>query len=146
MRPKVLFLCTGNSCRSQMAEGWAKHLLKDQIEAFSAGTEPHGLNPLAVKAMKECAVDISKQTSKSLESLKSLNFDLIVTVCDSAAKACPTPPKGAIVIHAPFDDPPRLAQSAKSEEEAMTPYRRVRDEIKEFIERLPSRLTWEMND
>lgn len=116
MKPKVLFLCTGNSCRTQMAEGWATQLLNDQIEAFSAGTEPHGLTRLAIKAMKESAVDISKHTSKSVESLQNVKFDLVVTVCDSAAEACPAPPRGTKVVHAPFDDPPRLAQSTKSEE------------------------------
>lgn len=135
---KVLFLCTGNSCRSQMAEGWAKHLIADEWESFSAGTEPQALNQRAVKAMQECGVDISPHQSKSLEILKAVPFDLVVTVCDSAAQLCPTPPKGAKVVHAPFDDPPRLAKDARTDEEAMPHYRRVRDEIKEFILNLPS--------
>ena len=91
MKPKVLFLCTGNSCRSQMAEGWAKALIANECDAYSAGTQPHGLNPLAVKAMKECGVDISTYKSKSVDSLKAVQFDLIVTVCDNAAGNCPTP-------------------------------------------------------
>lgn len=119
-----------------MAEGWAKQLLKDQIDAYSAGTEPYGVNQLAVKAMREVGVDISNHTSKSLESLKHIKFDLVVTVCASAARSCPTPPKGARVIHAPFDDPPKLAESATNEEEALVHYRRVRDEIRAFIEGL----------
>ena len=123
-----------------MAEGWAKKLLHGQIEAFSAGTEPHGLNPIAAKVMEEVGVDISSHTSKSLDSLKAVHFDLVVTVCDKAAAACPTPPKGTKVIHAPFDDPPKLAADAKSAEEAIKHYRRVRDEIKTFVLTLPSLL------
>ncbi len=121
-----------------MAEGWAKHLLRGKCEAYSAGTEPHPLNQCAVKAMKESGVDISNHSSKSVESLKSIPFDLVVTVCDSAAKSCPTPMQGARIVHAPFDDPPRLAENAKTDEEAMPHYRRVRDEIKEFVRLLPA--------
>lgn len=138
MKPKVLFLCTGNSCRSQMAEGWAKSLLQDRCEPYSAGTEPASLSQHAVKAMQESGVDISNHSSKSVDELKSINFDLVVTVCDSAAAACPTPPQGARAVHAPFDDPPKLAINAKSDEEAMSHYRRVRDEIKNFIITLPT--------
>lgn len=144
MTSKILFLCTGNSCRSQMAEGWARHVLAPQVEAFSAGTEPQGINPLAVRAMKECGVDISQHESKSLESLKMVPLDLVVTVCDNAAASCPCPPAGAKIIHAPFDDPPKLAAGAKNDEEAMPHYRRVRDEIKEFVLMLPS--IWEKSD
>lgn len=140
MKQNVLFLCTGNSCRSQIAEGWANALLPERVEAYSAGIDPHGLNPLAVKAMAEVGVDISKHHSKTLDSLSSVNFDLVVTVCDNATASCPTPPKGTKVTHAPFDDPPKLAQDAKSEEEAMPHYRRVRDEIKEFVVTLPKLL------
>ncbi|MEZ4754440.1 MAG: arsenate reductase ArsC [Bdellovibrionota bacterium] len=138
MKPKVLFLCTGNSCRSQMAEGWGKSLLRDKCEVYSAGTEPHPLNQRAVKAMNESGVDISNHSSKSVESLKSVPFDLIVSVCDSAAKSCPTPPEGVRIIQAPFDDPPQLAENSKTENEAMSHYRRVRDEIKEFVLSLPA--------
>ncbi|MCB0320149.1 MAG: arsenate reductase ArsC [Bdellovibrionales bacterium] len=140
MKKKILFLCTGNSCRSQMGEGWAKALLCDSVNAYSAGTEPHGLNPFAVQAMQECDVDISDHSSKTLKDLEAISFDLIVTVCDSAASACPIPPPGTRVIHAPFDDPPQLAKNAKSDDEAMKHYRRVRDEIKDFVLRLPSLL------
>lgn len=123
-----------------MAEGWANALLGDKVEAYSAGTEPHGLNPLAVKAMGEIGVDISSYKSKALNSLDSINFDLLVTVCDSAAASCPAPPKGTRVIHVPFDDPPKLAQGSASEEDAMKHYRRVRDEIKSFVSGLPDLL------
>ena len=134
-RVRVLFLCTGNSCRSQMAEGWARHLCADRIEAHSAGTQPHGLNPLAVRAMAEAGVDIGGHASKRPESI-GVPFDLVVTVCDSAHEACPVFP-GARVVHAGFDDPPRLAADAASDDEAMPHYRRVRDEIRAFVKRLP---------
>ena len=116
-----------------MAEGWAKNLLSSTFEAYSAGTEPHSLNPFAVKAMEEAGVDISQHQPKSLESLKDIRFDLIVTVCDNASKSCPIPPSGTKVVHAPFDDPPKLAQGAPNEEAALQHYRRVRDEIKAFV-------------
>jgi len=135
---RVLFLCTGNSCRSQMAEGWAKALKADSIEAYSAGTNPHGLNPLAVCAMKEAGVDISTHRSKRPEDIGQ-SFDVVVTVCDAAHESCPTIP-GARIIHVGFDDPPRLAKGAASDEEAMPHYRRVRDEIRLFIESLPESL------
>lgn len=135
---RVLFLCTGNSCRSQMAEGWAKHLKPGEIEAYSAGTKPHGLNPLAVRAMAEVGVDISGYTSKRPEDI-GVPFDVVVTVCDGAHEACPAMP-GARTVHALFDDPPRLAQGASSEEEAMGHYRRVRDAIRAFIETIPGAL------
>ena len=137
MKPKVLFVCTGNSCRSQMAEGWARRLVGDRLDAYSAGTHPHRLNPLAVKVMQECGVDISQHCSKSVESLASLDFALVVTVCDSAATACPVAPAGTRVQHVPFDDPPRLAKDAKDESESLPHYRRVRDEIKRFVLTLP---------
>jgi arsenate reductase len=138
-RFRVLFLCTGNSCRSQMAEGWARALKADAVEAHSAGTDPHGLNPLAVRAMREAGVDISAHTSKTPADLAHLDFDVVVTVCDSAHEACPTIP-GARIVHVGFDDPPRLAKNAASDEEAMAHYRRVRDEIRAFIETLPGSL------
>lgn len=137
-RPRILFLCTGNSCRSQMAEGWAKALKGDVLEAHSAGTKPHGLNPLAVRAMAEAGVDISGHASKRPEEI-GVGFDLVVTVCDSAHESCPVLP-GARVVHRGFDDPPRLAAGAASDDEAMPHYRRVRDEIRAFIETLPGSL------
>ena len=133
MRRKLLFLCTGNSCRSQMAEGWANKLLNSTTDAFSAGIEPCTLNALAVKVMREAGVDISHHKSKSLESLGNTQFDLVVTVCEQAARRCPVPPGGTKVIHAPFDDPPTLAKHAPNEEAALEHYRRVRDEIKAFV-------------
>lgn len=137
-RLRVLFLCTGNSCRSQMAEGWARALKSDQLDAYSAGTKPHGLNPLAVRAMSEAGVDISRHTSKRPEDL-GVTFDVVVTVCDAAHETCPVLP-GARVVHAGFDDPPRLAQNARSEEDAMVHYRRVRDQIRAFVATLPGAL------
>jgi len=140
---KILFLCTGNSCRSQMAEGWARHLKGDQIEPFSAGIEVHGLNPDAVRVMAEAGVDISRQQSKRLVDLPSLDFDYVVTVCDHARESCPVFPGKAKVIHVGFDDPPRLAAGAATEAERLQPYRRVRDEIRRFVESLPERLLQE---
>ena len=137
---KILFLCTGNSCRSQMAEGWARHLKADEIEAFSAGIETHGLNPLAVKVMAEAGVDISGQRSKNVGELAGERFDYVITVCDHAHESCPIFPGKTKVVHAGFDDPPRLAKNAKSEAEALSHYRRVRDEIRYFVESLPDGL------
>ncbi|MFN9125812.1 MAG: arsenite methyltransferase, partial [bacterium] len=137
-RMRVMFLCTGNSCRSQMAEGWARALKSKEIDAYSAGTSPHGLNPLAVRAMREAGVDISGHASKRPEDI-GVPFDVVVTVCDSAHESCPVFP-GARVVHVGFDDPPRLAKGAANDDEAMPHYRRVRDEIRAFIERLPAAL------
>lgn len=139
-RPKVLFLCTGNSCRSQMAEGWARQLLGDRVRAYSAGLKAHGLNRVAERVMLEAGVDISAQRSKTVERLGDVQFDLVVTVCDGANEACPVFPGKAKVIHRGFDDPPRLAATAKSEDEALAIYARVRDEIREFILTLPDLL------
>jgi arsenate reductase len=134
---KVLFLCTGNSCRSQMAEGWARALKSGAVEAWSAGIETHGLNPNAVKVMAEAGVDITGQKSKHVDTLKDVPFDVVVTVCDHANEHCPIFPGRAKVVHVPFDDPPKLAKSAKNDEEALNHYRRVRDEIRKFVEKLP---------
>jgi arsenate reductase len=139
-RLKILFLCTGNSCRSQMAEGWARHLKGDVIEAFSAGIETHGLNPNTVKVMAEAGVDISRQRSKHVDELKDVAFDYVVTVCDHAHESCPLFSGKTKMIHQGFDDPPRLARTAKTEEEALEFYRRVRDEIRRFVETLPEAL------
>jgi arsenate reductase len=138
---KVLFLCTGNSCRSQMAEGWARHLKGDMIEAYSAGIEKHGLNPRAVKVMAEAGVDITRQWSKTADELGNVDFDCVVTVCGHANETCPAWLRGkARVIHAGFDDPPALARGARTEEEALGHFRRVRDDIRAFVERLPEGL------
>ncbi len=140
-KKKVLFLCTGNSCRSQMAEGWARHLAGDTIEPYSAGVEAQGLNPLAVRAMAEAGVDISQQRSKTLDEFAGVPFDMVVTVCDHARESCPVPPRATKIVHAGFDDPPALARTAKTEEEAMSHYRRVRDQIGSFVKKLPGALT-----
>ena len=136
----VLFLCTGNSCRSQMAEGWARALKSDCIEAYSAGIETHGMNARAVKVMAEAGVDISAHRSKNVSELMHVPFDYVVTVCGNADATCPAFPGRAKVIHVPFDDPPQLARAARSEEEALAHYRRVRDEIKAFALTLPEGL------
>lgn len=135
---KILFLCTGNSCRSQMAEGWARHLKGDIIEAYSAGIEKHGLNPLAIKVMAEAGVDISGQHSKMIDELPVRQFDYVVTLCGHANETCPFVPGPK--IHRGFDDPPKLATEAKNDEEAMVHYRRVRDEIRDFVAGLPDGL------
>lgn len=137
----VLFLCTGNSCRSQMAEGWARTLHPQTLAAFSAGTRPQTLNPLAVRAMAEAGVDISLQRSKHLDELAHVNFDFVITVCDAANEACPVFPGDARRLHVSFDDPPKLAANAPSDEAALPHYRRVRDEIRAFIASLPERLS-----
>ena len=140
LKLRILFLCTGNSCRSQMAEGWTRTLKGDSIDAFSAGIEPHGLNPRAVQVMAEAGVDISGHRFKTVADLLTRNFDFVVTVCDHAHESCPFFPGKTKVVHVGFDDPPRLAQHAQTEEEALAPYRRVRDEIKAFVQTLPGSL------
>jgi arsenate reductase (thioredoxin) len=137
---KILFLCTGNSCRSQMAEGWVRHLKGDQIEPYSAGIETHGLNADAVRVMAEAGVDISCHRSKQLDELRDIDFDYVVTVCGHANEACPVFPGRTTVIHVGFDDPPRLAVDAKTEAVRLAPYRRVRDEIRAFVDGLPTSL------
>ncbi len=139
-KTKILFLCTGNSCRSQMAEGWARKLKSDSIEAYSAGIETHGLNPNAVRVMADAGVDISAQRCKLVGELRSVQFDYVVTVCDDAHESCPLFPGKTKVVHVGFDDPPRLAANATTEEERLAPYRRVRDEIRTFVETLPDSL------
>jgi arsenate reductase len=139
-RLKVLFLCTGNSCRSQMAEGWARALTGDRIEPASAGIETHGLNPHAVRVMAEAGVDISHHRSKHVDEFTGVRFDAVITVCDNAHESCPLFPGKTLVLHHGFDDPPRLARDAATEEEALAHYRRVRDEIREFVLGLPDRL------
>jgi len=134
---QILFLCTGNSCRSQMAEGWARHLLPGLLEAHSAGLLAKGLNPRAARVMQEAGVDISGQSSKGIDAVKAAPFDCVVTVCGHADEHCPAFPGAPRHIHAPFDDPPQLAEGAKTEEEALAHFRRVRDEIRAFVQTLP---------
>ncbi len=140
MKIKILFLCTGNSCRSQMAEGWARALKSDVIEAYSAGIETHGLNPSAVKVMKEAGVDITNHKSECVDDLLNVDFDYVITVCDNAHETCPVFPGKAKVIHVGFDDPPALAANAQTEQEALIHYRRVRDEIHDFVKQLPDNI------
>ena len=135
---KILFLCTGNSCRSQMAEAWVRELFGGRIEAYSAGIEARGLDPDAVKAMAEAGVNIAGQRSKRIDALRDVEFDYVVTVCDHARENCPVFTGKARAFHAGFDDPPRLAAGAGTEKERLAPYRRVRDEIREFVIKLPS--------
>ncbi len=137
---KVLFLCTGNSCRSQMAEGWVRHLKSGIIEPYSAGVEKRGLDPRAVQVMAEAGVDISGQKSKRIEELEDLDFDFVITVCDHAREACPVFPGNAGIFHQGFDDPPALAESETEESAKPAHYRRVRDQIKAFVETLPEAL------
>jgi arsenate reductase len=129
----VLFLCTGNSCRSQMAEGWARHFHADTIEAYSAGIETHGMNPNAMQVMREAGVDISNQSSKLASTLTDVPLDLVVTVCGHADENCPAFLTQARLMHVGFDDPPKLAKEAANEEAALDCYRRVRDEIRSFV-------------
>jgi len=140
MKTRILFLCTGNSCRSQMAEGWARSLKSGAVEAYSAGVAPKGVDPRAVRVMEEAGVDISGQRSKSVEEFMDRQFDYVVTLCGHAQESCPVFPGNTKVVHVGFDDPPQLAQDAAGEEEALNAYRRVRDEIKAFVETLPAGL------
>ncbi|MEN8134990.1 MAG: arsenate reductase ArsC [Thermodesulfobacteriota bacterium] len=137
---KILFLCTGNSCRSQMAEGWAKYLHPASLEPFSAGIETHGLNPLAIKVMAEVGIDISSQKSKLTTELTGINFDYIVAVCDQAAKSCPLFPGPGKIVRKIFPDPPKMAAAETTEKEKLECYRKVRDEIKDFVKGFPDNL------
>jgi len=123
-----------------MAEGWARALKGDAVEAYSAGIETHGLNPNAVKVMAEAGVDISGHTSKNVDTLLDVPFDYVVTVCGHANENCPFFPGSAKVVHVGFDDPPALARQVEGEEEKLNCYRRVRDEIRAFVEKLPGAL------
>ena len=140
MKKNILFLCTGNSCRSQMAEGWTRHLLGDLFEPFSAGTEVHGVNPNAVQVMAEAGVDITGHRSKVVDELVNVPFDYIVTVCDRAREACPLFPGAGKKIHRNFDDPAAYQNrngGEENEEEVLVQFRRIRDEIREFVQRFP---------
>jgi arsenate reductase len=123
-----------------MAEGWARNLKSDCLVPFSAGTSPKGIDPLAIKVMAEAGVDITNQTSKHIDSLREQNFDFVVTVCGVADETCPDLPSSAKRTHVGFEDPPKLAERAKTEEEKLMHYRRVRDQIRSFIETLPDAL------
>jgi arsenate reductase len=124
-----------------MAEGWTRHLKSDRIEPYSAGLLARGLDPRAVRVMREAGVDISGQRSKTVVEVAGLPFDYVITVCSHAHETCPMWLQGkARVVHVGFDDPPRLAERAATEEQALAPYRRVRDEIRAFVETLPESL------
>ncbi|WP_072151307.1 arsenate reductase ArsC [Candidatus Kryptobacter tengchongensis] len=127
---RVLFLCTGNSCRSQMAEGLLRHLGDNKFEVFSAGTHPSFVHPLAIEAMKEIGIDISNHRSKSVTEFLGQSFDYVITVCDKAKESCPTFPGETKRIHWSFEDP---AEATGTIEEKMKVFRKVRDEIKEHI-------------
>jgi arsenate reductase len=137
---KILFLCTGNSCRSQMAEGWGRALQGDILEVWSAGVETHGLNERAVEVMNEAGVDISGHHSKLVDDLLHIPFDYVVTVCDHARESCPVFPGQASLLHHGFVDPPALAKTARTDEEALAPYRMVRDEIRDFVAHIQDHL------
>jgi arsenate reductase len=141
---KILFLCTGNSCRSQMAEGWTRKLKGGIVDAYSAGVETHGLNPNAVKVMAEAGVDISSQRSKLIKEFMDMELDAVITVCGHAHETCPYFPPRCKVIHVGFDDPPKmaraLAEQGADEEQQLDCYRKVRDEIKAFVEKLPENI------
>jgi len=140
---KILFLCTGNSCRSQMAEGLARYFLdKNEFEFYSAGTKPSFVDPRAIKVMAEIGIDISNHRSKSVDEFKGMDFYAVITVCDKARESCPVWfGKTVKKIHNSFEDPPFLAKDSKTEEEALSHYRRVRDEIRNFILKLSSLLS-----
>lgn len=141
---KILYLCTGNSCRSQMAEGWTRTLKSDSIEPYSAGIETHGLNQTAVEVMAEAGVDISRHTSKHIDTFKDMTFDAVITVCDNARETCPFLPGAQKKLHVGFADPPAMAQELAAKgadlEEQRKCYRLVRDEIRAFVETLPDSL------
>ena len=132
MKPRVLFLCTGNSCRSQMAEGFLRHFAGDRFDMASAGTRPAVLNPGAVDAMREVGVDIAQHRSKNVDELAGQRFDHVITVCDRARESCPIFPGATCLDHWPFDD---LAEATGTSEERMAVFRRVRDEIAARIRR-----------
>jgi len=134
---KILFLCTGNSCRSQMAEAWTRLLKGDRFDVYSAGVAPKAVDPRAIKAMAEAGIDISEQKSKDVDALGNMEFDYVITLCDNARESCPYFPAKTKLIHQGFEDPPKFAEEAKNEEEAMAHYRRVRDEIRAFVETFP---------
>lgn len=132
MKTKVLFLCTGNSARSQMAEGYLRHVAGEDYEVMSAGTAPVGLNPLAVEVMREIGIDISRQTSKNVSALLGTSIPFVVTVCDRARESCPVFPGAFRLLHWSFDDP---AAVEGPREEKLAAFRLVRDEIASSIDR-----------
>ncbi len=136
-RKRILFLCTGNACRSQMAEGWVRALKDAELEAFSAGVAPCFVHPLAIRVMREAGVDISGQYSKHVDDLDGIPFDYIVTLCDYADAQCPQRPDHGKRIHNPFADPIR---ATGTQSEILGEFRFVRDQIREFVKRMPRNL------
>ena len=134
---KILFLCTGNACRSQMAEGWAEHLKSDCIEAYSAGIRPIGVHPRAIEIMAEAGVDISGHTSRRVDDLGGIEFDYVITVCDNAREQCPVYHGKTKLVHRCFDDP-YFAEGSTGQ--IMAEFKRVRDDIRAFVETLPESL------
>ena len=134
---KILLLCTGNACRSQIAEGWARHLRGDVIDAYSAGIRPIGVSSRAIKVMAEKGVDISKHKSKHIDDLQGLDFDYVITLCDNAREQCPVFGGNVKMIHRGFDDPTFIFGS---EQQILVAFRRTRDRIRAFIETLPESL------
>ncbi|MEK6406332.1 MAG: arsenate reductase ArsC [Acidobacteriota bacterium] len=129
-KKRVLLLCTGNSCRSQMAEGWLRELAGDEFEVSSAGTNPTSVNPMAVRVMAELTIDIAGQRSKAVDELTENQFDFVITVCDRAREACPVFPGDAKKLHWSFEDP---AEATGTDEERLRVFRRVRDAIAERL-------------
>jgi arsenate reductase len=138
-KKNIMFLCTGNSCRSQMAEGWARKYWGEEFNVYSAGTKKHGMNDRAIKVMKEAGVDISSHYSKTVDELPAVTFDYVVTVCDHAHENCPYF-SGGKIVHVGFQDPPALTREMTNEEEILAVYRRVRDEIEVFIKEMKKTL------
>ncbi|MEM5947637.1 arsenate reductase ArsC [Spirochaetia bacterium 38H-sp] len=134
---RILVLCTGNSCRSQMAEGWIRHFYADKVDVYSAGIEKHGLNPYAVRVMSEAGVPIDNHASNTVDELPVRDFDYVITVCSNARENCPYFPAKVKVLHKGFDDPPYLTRDMEDEEEILSVYRKVRDEIRDFASSLP---------
>jgi arsenate reductase len=133
-----LFVCTGNSCRSQLAEGWARHLKSDVIDAYSAGICPAGVSSRAIRAMSEAGVDISSQTSKHIDEVSMLDFDYVVTLCDNVRELCPVwPATVKRTIHKSFEDPSLVIGT---QEEVMAAFRKTRDRIRAFVETMPESL------
>ncbi|MBW1660477.1 MAG: arsenate reductase ArsC [Deltaproteobacteria bacterium] len=142
-KKKILFLCTGNSCRSQMAEAWTRHLWRNLFEVFSAGVAPNRMDPRTVRVMEEEGISMEGHHPKHVDIFKEITFDYVITVCDQARETCPYFPGVHKILHRGFEDPPVLVKGAGSEEEALGHYRKVRDEIKDFILILPRTLGFE---
>lgn len=136
VKKRILFLCTGNSCRSQMAEGWCRHLYSERAEVFSAGLEAQGVNPFAQQVMSEAGVDISNQRSTEVKEYLDQAFDLVVTVCDHAEQNCPVLTNVDTRVHSPFPDPPKMAKSYTEPESQLDCYRQVRDQIRDWVSNL----------